>query len=160
MTLLNISTLSGAARALAVLAATLVALTTVAQVNVKGDTNIDASGNTAKARAWCMVNTDGVARVDCLKETNAAQADRRRGSMDTNSSDYRANAVARCKVFDGVDRVASEARVLGYGNASGSVQGGGVIKQIETVELPARPAAVVIEPSATGRIVVVPGERR
>lgn len=160
MTLPIISTHSGVARAITVAAATLFALTAVAQVNVKGDTNIDASGNTAQERAWCMVNTTGVARVDCLKETNAAQADRRRGAVDTNSTDYRANAVARCKVFEGVDRVACEARVLGYGNAAGSVQGGGVIKQIETVELPARPAAVVIEPSATGRIVVVPGERR
>ena len=76
---------------------------------------MDASGNTARERAWCLVNTEGVA---------------------------------------------CQARVMGYGNAAGSVQGGGLLKQIETVTVPAEAAAVVIEPSATGRVVVVPAERR
>lgn len=156
----NLSTLSGAARALAAASAAFVALTTAAQVNIKGDTGIDASTNTAQERAWCTANTDGVARVDCLKEAGAAQAEKRRGTLDTNTGTYGANAVQRCEVFEGTERVACQARVMGYGNASGSVQGGGVIKQIETVKLPASPAAVLIEPSATGRLVVVPGERQ
>ncbi len=149
----------GSARTMA-LVATLAALTAGAQVNVRGDTGIDTSRNTAQERAWCMANTDGVARVDCLKEAGAAQAETRRGTLDTNAGSYGANAVQRCEVFEGTERVACQARVMGYGNASGSVQGGGLIKQIETVELPVRPAAVVIEPSATGRVIVVPGERQ
>ena len=156
----NLSTASGAARALAAAAVALGALTAAAQVNVRGDTGIDNSRNTAQERAWCMANTDGVARVDCLKEAGAAQAEKRRGTLDTNTGAYGANAVERCEVFEGTERVACQARVMGFGNASGSVQGGGVIKQIETVELPAVPAAIVIEPSASGRVVVVPGERR
>ena len=38
----------------------------MAQVNVKGDTGMDTSGDVRKERAWCMVNTEGEARVDCL----------------------------------------------------------------------------------------------
>ena len=135
-------------------------LSAVAQVNVKGDTGMDTSANTGQERAWCMVNTEGTARVDCLKEAGAAQAEKRRGTLETSRENYTANAVKRCDVFAGPERVACQARVVGFGNASGSVQGGGVIKKIETVELPSRPEALVIEPSASGRIVVVPGERR
>lgn len=154
------STVFGSARAMAAAAATLLALSVAAQVNARGDTGLDASRNTAQERAWCMANTVDVARVDCLKEAGAAQAEKRRGTLDTNTGSYGANAVERCDVFEGTERVACQARVVGYGNASGSVQGGGVIKQIETVEVPAGAAAVVIEPSTSGRVVVVPGEQR
>lgn len=154
------STFAAAARTLLLATTTLFAVTAFAQVNVRGDTGIDTSRNTTQERAWCMANTDGVARVDCLKEAGAAQAEKRRGTLDNNSGSFGANAVERCEVFEGTERVACQARVMGYGNASGSVQGGGVIKQIETVELPPGPAAVVIEPSTSGRVVVVPGGQR
>jgi hypothetical protein len=149
-----------AAKAWATAVAALIAASAIAQVNVKGDTGMDTSANTGHERAWCMVNTEGAARVDCLKEAGAAQFEKRRGTLDTNRENYGANAVKRCDVFDGAERVACQARVVGYGNATGSVQGGGVIKQIETVELPSRPAALVVEPSASGRVIVVPGQTR
>ena len=128
--------------------AALVALTASAQVNVKGDSGIDTSGNTAQEGGWRRVSATGVARVDCLKEADAVQAEKRRGTLCANSRDFAANAFERCKVFDGADRVACQARVVGYGSASGSVVSGAVIEQIETVELPSRLADLVIEPAS------------
>lgn len=117
-----------------------------AQVNVKGDTGIDASGNARQERAWCMVNTEGTARADCLKGSAAAGVEKSRGTLETNGRDYAANALARCNVFMGEELVACRARVAGLGNASGSVQGGAVVKEVTTVTSPAAPGVVVIEP--------------
>lgn len=122
------------------------AYSAMAQVNVKGDTGIDTSGNARQERAWCMVNTEGTARSDCLRATAAAESEKRRGVPDNNSTDYVGNAVARCNIFMGEERIACQARVIGLGNASGSVRGGGVIKDVVTVTSPAAPGIVLIEP--------------
>ena len=118
----------------------------IAQVNVKGDTGIDTSGNARQERAWCMVNTEGTARADCLRGSAAASVEKRRGTLETNSTDYVANALARCKIFMGEELIACQARVAGLGNASGSVQGGAVVKDVVTVTTPALPGLVAIEP--------------
>ena len=122
----------------------------MAQVNVKGDTGMDSSGDVRLERAWCLVNTEGEARVDCLKGANAAQVEKRRGTLITNSNDYAANALARCNVFMDEERLACQARVRGFGSASGSVQGGGVIKGVETLVLPKKPEPVVVAPGSRG----------
>ena len=129
----------------AVLGATF-AGSSIAQVNVKGDTGIDTSGNARQERAWCMVNTEGAARSDCLRATAAALSEKRRGVPDNNSTDFVGNALARCNIFMGEDLIACQARVIGLGNASGSVRGGGVIKDVVTVTSPAVPGVVAIEP--------------
>jgi len=50
--------------------------------------------------------------------------------------------------------------VLGYGDSSGSVQGGGIIKQVETVEVPSGRNTIVVQPNAPSLMLVVPGEKR
>lgn len=122
------------------------ACSAMAQVNVKGDTGIDTSGNARQERAWCMVNTEGTARSDCLRATAAAESEKRRGVPDNNSSDFVGNALARCNIFMGEELIACQARVIGLGNASGSVRGGGIIKDVVTVTTPALPGIVAIEP--------------
>ena len=99
-----------------------------------GATGIDASGNYQQERAWCMSQTAGEARVDCLKNSAAAQNAKRRGTLDTSGADIRANALLRCQAFAGEDRVACKARVEGRAESSGSVLGGGVITRLETTE--------------------------
>ena len=97
-----------------------------------GATGIDASGNYLQERAWCMSQTVGEARVDCLKNSAAAQNAKRRGTLDTSGANMRANAVLRCQAFAGEDRVACKARVEGRAESSGSVLGGGVMTRLET----------------------------
>ncbi|MBC7548312.1 MAG: hypothetical protein H7224_06680, partial [Polaromonas sp.] len=69
------------------------------------------------------------------------------GKVDNAGGQFAANALARCNVLTGEDKLACEARVVGYGNPQGSVAGGGVLTQIETVVLPS--AGVVTIPQKT-----------
>jgi hypothetical protein len=48
--------------------------------------------------------------------------------------------------------------VLGYGNTSGSVAGGGVLREVETVVLPAGSGSVTIEPKTADPVVLVPSK--
>lgn len=127
-----------------------------AQIAIVGDTGIDASGDYQQELAWCQANTEGDARVTCLKNSAAAQAEKRRGTLDNNGGNFNANAMQRCHVFTGEERAACVARVAGLGSATGSVQGGGVIREVETVVLPEGRNPVVIQPQTANPVLLVP----
>lgn len=129
-----------------------------AQVPSVGNSGIDNSGNYQQERAWCIANTTGEAQATCLKSASAAQTEKRRGTLDTNAADYAANAMRRCDVLTGEDRAACQARVAGYGSASGSVIGGGVIKQVETVVLPPGQSSVTIVPQTGNPVLLIPAK--
>lgn len=98
-------------------------------------------------------------RATCLLEARNAHAAQRRGALDDGASDaqYEANAKARCGVFkDAEGKAACEARVMGYGNVSGSVAGGGVLREVETVVLPPGQDSVTIEPKTSDPVLLVP----
>lgn len=81
----------------------------------------------------------------CLKEARSARAERQHGTPEPAShTDFQANALLRCNPLRGDDKVACQARVLGYGNSSGSVEGGGVLREVETVRIPAGAGLVVL----------------
>ena len=119
-----------------------------------GTTGIDASGNTRTERAACMSGNTQQDRDTCLREANNAAADKRAGKLDS-GNDYAANALARCDVLTGEDKAACQARIVGYGSTAGSVAGGGVIRQVETVVVPANATSVVIEPKTSDPVVVI-----
>ena len=120
----------------------------VAQVSFGADTGIDDTGNYQKERGWCMVNTVGDERATCLRDSAAAQAEKRRGTLDAHGPNFSANIMRRCDVYSGEDRIACIARVKGLGSESGSVQGGGIIRQVETITVPA--------PAGQNSVIVVP----
>jgi len=134
-------------------AAVLAASAATAQV-ATGTTGIDASGNTQAERAACMSGNTQQDRATCLREANNAAADKRAGKLDSGSN-YAANALARCDVLTGEDKAACQARIAGYGSTDGSVAGGGVIRQVETVVVPANATSVVIEPKTADPVVVI-----
>lgn len=134
-------------------AALLAATAATAQV-ASGTTGIDASGNTRTERAACMSGNTQQDRATCLREANNAAADKRAGKLDS-GTDYAANALARCDVLTGEDKAACQARIVGYGSTAGSVAGGGVIRQVETVVVPANATSVVIEPKTADPVVVI-----
>ena len=129
-----------------------------AQVSAVGNTGIDNSGNYQQERAWCMANTSGEEQATCLKNSGAAQAEKRRGTLDNNGGNFDANAMQRCNVLTGEDRAACQARVAGLGSASGSVQGGGILKQVETVVLPPGNAPITIVPKTANPVILVPAK--
>ena len=64
--------------------------------------------------------------------------------------------MARCEPLAGEDKAACEARVMGYGSTSGSVAGGGVLREVETVVMPPGAEQITIEPKTSDPVVLVP----
>ena len=139
----------GATALLAVGAAT-------AQVaSLPGTTGIDASGNYQQEVQACMSGRTQQDQATCLKEARNAQGDKRRGVLDT-QGDLQANALARCNAFaPGEDRAACRARVQGYGSVEGSVAGGGLIREVETVVMPSSVSSITVEPQTSEPVVIV-----
>lgn len=101
----------------------------------------------AQHRAEVAVCTSGASpqgRETCLREAGAAYAQLRRDDLNNGSADYAGNARQRCKAHErGDERGACLARMTGGGTRSGSVAGGGVLRELVTrsVEPPSLPAA-------------------
>lgn len=97
-------------------------------------------------RAKCMAGRSHQDRATCLQEAGAALQEARRGRLD-NGEDARTlqqNALMRCQRQPVEERPACERLVRGEGSRSGSVEGGGVIKEVVTRTVgpvPATPAA-------------------
>ena len=136
----------------------LLAFSAMAQI-ASGTTGIDATGNAASEMAACNNGSTQQSRETCMTEVRNANAARRAGSVDNASGQFEANARMRCNVLQGEDKIACEARVSGYGNPQGSVAGGGVITQIETVVVPAAPQIINVQPqTSTDTIILIPAK--
>ena len=100
-------------------------------------TGAPAMSDAAKAqydaeRARCMSGTTGQDQASCLKSAGAAYESSRQGRLRDPNSDFRDNALARCKTVAEADKADCESRVDGQGTTSGSVKEGGVIKETVT----------------------------
>ena len=134
----------------------LFAIGATAQVAV-GTTGIDATGNAASEMAACNSGRTQQDRATCMTEVKNANAAKRAGRIDNAGGQFEANALLRCNVLKGEDKLACEARVVGYGNPQGSVAGGGVITEVETVVVPKDSTTVRIEPQTpSATILVIP----
>ena len=124
-----------------------------------GTSNIDASGSYQSEVQACLNGQTQQSREDCLKEARNAQADKQRGVLD-NSGQPVANAMGRCDVHaSGEDQAACRARIMGMGNTQGSVAGGGMIREVETVVMPAGQSSVTVQPQTNSDpVVLVPAK--
>lgn len=121
-----------------------------------GTTGIDASGSFQQEVQACNSGHTQQDRATCLEEARNAHADKMRGVL-SNTGNFEANAMARCNVFTiGEDKAACEARVMGMGNIEGSVAGGGVLREVETVVLPEGQRTVSVDPQTSDPVVLVP----
>lgn len=123
-----------------------------------GTTGIDATGNASSEMAACNSGQTQQDRETCMTEVRNANADKRAGKLDNSGGQFDANAAQRCNVLTGEDKVACEARVAGIGTAQGSVAGGGVIREVETVIVPSDGSTVRVQPQ-TDSIVVIPAAK-
>lgn len=137
----------------------LLAVTAATAQVATGVTGIDATGDYRHEVQSCMSGRTQQDQATCLEEARNAQADKKRELLDNAGAAYEANAAARCDVLMGEEQAACQARVMGYGNASGSVAGGGVLRQVETVVLPPGTHSVTIEPKTSDPVVLVPSTR-
>ena len=136
--------------------AALLAVTAATAQVATGTTGIDASGNYQQEVNACMTGKTQQDQATCLLEARNAQADKKRGVLDNAGSQFDANASSRCEVLAGQDKAACQARVMGYGSTTGSVAGGGLLREVETVVLPAGQSSVTIEPKTADPVVLVP----
>ena len=94
----------------------------------------EAQGAYQRDRAACMSGQTSQDRATCLREASAALRDSGRGNLNDGQSDFERNRLLRCEKQppqdrqDCVRRMSSEARI------SGSVEGGGVLRELATPE--------------------------
>lgn len=98
-----------------------------------GTTGIDATGNAKSEMAFCNSGKSQQAKATCMTEVRNANAEKRAGKLG-GSGDLAANALKRCEVFkEASDQSACQARVMSENKAQGSIAGGGVLREAETV---------------------------
>ncbi len=114
----------------------LVAVTAATAQVAHGDTSaLDDSGSYRGEVQACREGRTAEDRATCLKEARNAAADKRRGVL-TNQGDFQANALARCDAHRvKIDQDACRERMAGGGDLTGSVAGGGLLRELE-VTLP------------------------
>lgn len=85
-------------------------------------------------RQKCLSGRSHQDRATCLKEAGAALAEARRGRLDNGVSERQLaeNRVARCAAQPESERADCERLARGEGTVVGSVEGGGVVKELVT----------------------------
>lgn len=92
-------------------------------------------------RADCLAGRTHQDRATCLREAGAALQEARRGGLESGSSStWQQNALQRCQRQPAEERAACERLARGEGTTSGSVEGGGVIKEVVTRTVGPTPA--------------------
>ena len=111
----------------------------------------DAKARYLKERAACETGNTHQDKATCLKEAGAALDEKKKGKLDNSGSPV-ANATERCNLLPAKDKADCLARITGPQGAnqrvttSGSVEGGGVIKETTTTT---PGAVIVIQPAPT-----------
>ena len=83
--------------------------------------------------AMCNSGQSNQDPATCRLEARNALAEAKRGGLTAAPDQYQSNAVQRCGVFKGADRDECEARMRVENGASGSVAGGGILRESVTV---------------------------
>lgn len=89
-------------------------------------------------RAACLNGQTGEDRPTCLREAGAAYDEARRGRLGTDDGDFERNRLRRCDRQPPGEREYCIRRMNGEGVVSGSVAGGGILREL-TVVVPAAP---------------------
>ena len=111
----------------------------------------DAKTLYQKERTNCETGNTQQDKATCLKEAGAALDEKKKGKLD-NSGSPTANATDRCNVLPAKDKADCLARIHGPQGAnqrvttSGSVEGGGMIKETTTTT---PGSVIVIQPAPT-----------
>lgn len=87
-------------------------------------------------RVICLSGQSNQDRATCLREAGAALAEARRQGLNTAKESLAGNATKRCEPLPAADRSACMARMNGLGSVSGSVAGGGIVRELVVRETP------------------------
>lgn len=106
---------------------------------VKGESSALAS-RYQQERAACMARVDSYDRSVCLQDAGAANAEAKRRGLDKAPADYQVNQLRRCEALPSNYRRDCIARMNGAGTAVGTVDGGGIYRELVTTEVGEVPA--------------------
>ena len=85
-----------------------------------------------REREVCTSGRSNQDRATCLREANAAYAQGRKGDLNDGAAPYASNATVRCEALRGDDRQDCLARMRGEGTTTGSVEAGGIYRELVT----------------------------
>jgi len=111
----------------------------------------DAKARYLREKANCETGNTTQDRATCLKEAGAALDEKKKGKLD-NSGSPMANATDRCNALPAKDKADCLSRIVGPSGpnqrvtTSGSVEGGGVIRETTTTT---PGAVIVLQPAPT-----------
>lgn len=118
------------------------------------DTTTTAKRNAAKSEAQyqrdaavCLSRRYVGDRDDCMSEAGTARSSREPVTVDTDPGRYARNAIKRCEPLPEPDRGDCVARMQGAGTTSGSVAGGGILRELVTREASPASAPAPAAPS-------------
>jgi hypothetical protein len=142
-------------------AACLLTLSGLSFGQTPSDTGLDNSGDYEKEMQACRQGRTGQDRATCMQEAQNARKAKRQGALQTPSAQSMGtNAMARCEGMSDADMAACRARMMGYGQASGSVAGGGILRELEVVEMEPGQDSVNVAPKGNGPVLVVPAPKQ
>ena len=87
-------------------------------------------------RAACISGQTSQDRATCLREAGAALQEARRGNLDDGQAQFEQNRLLRCENQPPEDRPDCVRRMKGEGSISGSVEGGGILRELVTPVVP------------------------
>jgi hypothetical protein len=102
-------------------------------------------------KANCLAGKASAERNACMKEATKARNSARNAPIYDDAT-YKHNKFDRCRVLSGDEARDCFARMKGEGTVSGSVEGGGVLRETVTIEVgpvptaPAQPASAASAP--------------
>jgi hypothetical protein len=93
----------------------------------------EAQARHQRDRATCISGQSHQDRTTCLREADAALAESKRGNLDAaGTGHYEQNQLLRCDAHAAEDREDCLRRMRGEGTISGSVEGGGLYRELRT----------------------------
>jgi hypothetical protein len=92
----------------------------------------EAQATYQRDRAACMSGQTSQDRASCLREASASLQESNRGSLNDGQSDFERNRLLRCERQPPEDRQDCVRRMSSEARTSGSVEGGGVLRELTT----------------------------
>lgn len=96
-----------------------------------GERQNNANATISQERQNCMDGKTNQDRATCLREAGAAKQESQRGNL-RDAGDYNSNASRRCETLPADQKADCQRRSMGEGSVSGSVGGGGVVRELVT----------------------------
>jgi len=92
----------------------------------------DAQLTYQRDRTACINEQSGQDRATCLREASAALQEAKRGGLNDDKARFEQNRLLRCDSQPLADRADCVRRMNGEGSTSGSVEGGGILRELVT----------------------------